>query len=108
MQVLCRLDHVECNEYSRYLVDQWMSLPNPDTESPIPVSIQGQDILTLDNPQSIFSNTAGTVLCSAVAQGNESVWDWLWQRYLNTHNANEKVVIMTSLTCSKEVWILAR
>ena len=55
-----------------------------------------------------MSNTAGTVLCSAVAQGNESVWDWLWQRYLNTHNANEKVVIMTSLTCSKEVWILAR
>ena len=48
MQVLCRLDHVECNEYSRYLVDQWMSLPNPDTESPIPVSIQGQHIITLD------------------------------------------------------------
>ena len=42
-------------------------------------------------------STPGTVLCSAVAQGNESVWDWLWQRYLNTHNANEKVVIMTSL-----------
>ena len=48
VQVLCRLDHVECNEYSRYLVDQWMSLPNPDTESPIPVSIQGQHIITLD------------------------------------------------------------
>ena len=48
MQVLCRLDHVECNEYSRYLVDQWMSLPNPDTESPIPVSIQGQHIITLN------------------------------------------------------------
>ena len=45
VQVLCRLDHVECNEYSRYLVDQWMSLPNPDTESPIPVSIQGLDMI---------------------------------------------------------------
>ena len=109
VQVLCRLDHVECNEYSRYLVDQWMSLPNPDTESPIPVSIQGLDIILLDMILlNQYSLTPGTVLCSAVAQGNESVWDWLWQRYLNTHNANEKVVIMTSLTCSKEVWILAR
>ena len=27
-----------------------------------------------------------------MAKGNESVWDWLWQRYLNTHNANQKVV----------------
>lgn len=66
MQVLCRLDHVECNEYSRYLVDQWMSLPNPDTESPIPVSIQGLDILTRDTWYSsinIVHTRHGALLC---------------------------------------------
>ena len=66
VQVLCRLDHVECNEYSRYLVDQWMSLPNPDTESPIPVSIQGLDILTRDTWYSsinIVHTRHGALLC---------------------------------------------
>ena len=36
--MLCRLGHNECNEYSVYLLDEWMSLPNPDEENPIPVS----------------------------------------------------------------------
>ena len=39
LAVLCRLGHTECNEYSVYLLDQWMSLPNPDEENPIPVSV---------------------------------------------------------------------
>ena len=38
MAVLCRLGHNECNEYSVYLLDEWMSLPNHDEENPIPVS----------------------------------------------------------------------
>ena len=38
LAVLCRLGHNECNEYSVYLLDEWMSLPNPDEENPIPVS----------------------------------------------------------------------
>ena len=40
LKVLCRLDHVECNEYSGYLMDEWMSLPDPDAETPVPLSIR--------------------------------------------------------------------
>ena len=90
LRVLCRLDHPECNENSRYLMDQWMSVPDPDTENPIPTSVRD------------------TVLCSAIGNGNETTWDFLWSRYNNSNNGNEKVSIMNALACSKEVWILER
>ena len=46
LAVLCRLGHTECNQYSVYLLDQWMSLPNPDEENPIPVLSLHDNILT--------------------------------------------------------------
>eukprot|EP00092_Neocalanus_flemingeri_P026889 GFUD01029145.1.p1 GENE.GFUD01029145.1~~GFUD01029145.1.p1 ORF type:complete len:1053 (+),score=224.11 GFUD01029145.1:199-3357(+) len=88
--LLCRLDHKECNDFSLYLLNEWMSLPDPDTSSPIPTSLQT------------------TVLCSGIAKGDVSHWDFLWERYGNSNNANEKVNIMTALSCSNEIWILER
>jgi len=88
--LLCRLDHKECNEFSLYLLNEWMSLPDPDITNPIPTSLQT------------------TVLCSGVGNGDVSHWDFLWQRYMNSNNANEKVNIMNALACSKEIWILER
>ena len=32
----------------------------------------------------------------------------MWERFLNSNNANEKVVIMNALACSKEIWILEK
>jgi len=90
LEFICRLDHVECNQYSVYLMDQWMSVPDPDTENPIPTSIRD------------------TVLCSAIANGNETTWDFMWTRYRNSNNGNEKLSIMNALACSREVWILER
>ena len=89
-QLLCRLDHKECNDYSLYLLNEWMSLPDPDTTNPIPTSLQT------------------TVLCSGIGRGDVSHWDFLWERYINSNNANEKVNIMTALSCSSEIWILER
>jgi len=89
-QLLCRLDHKECNDYSLYLLNEWMSLPNPDTDNPIPTSLQT------------------TVLCSGIGGGDVTHWDFLWQRYTNSNNANEKVNIMSALSCSSEIWILER
>jgi len=89
-QLLCRLDHKECNEYSLYLLNEWMSLPDPDTDTPIPTSLQT------------------TVLCSGVGNGDVTHWDFLWERYTNSNNANEKVNIMAALACSNEIWILER
>ena len=48
------------------------------------------------------------MLCSGIAAGNESGWDWGGDRYTASNNANEKVVLLNSLACSSEVWVLAR
>jgi len=88
--LLCRLGHRECNDFSLYLLNEWMSLPDPDVSNPVPTSLQT------------------SVLCSAIGKGNVTHWDFLWERYMNSNNANEKVNIMTALACSKEVWILER
>ena len=90
LNLVCRLGQQECNKNSDYLMDQWMSVPDPDTENPIPTSVRD------------------TVLCSAIGNGNETTWDFLWERYANSNNGNEKVSIMNALACSKEVWILER
>jgi len=89
-QLLCRLGHKECNDYSLYLLNEWMSLPDPDADTPIPTSL------------------ATTVLCSGIGNGDVTHWDFLWERYMNSNNANEKVNIMSALSCSKEIWILER
>jgi len=89
-QLLCRLDHKECNDYSLYLLNEWMSVSEPDSNTPIPTSLQT------------------TVLCSGIGNGDVTHWDFLWERYMNSNNANEKVNIMAALSCSKEIWILER
>ena len=48
------------------------------------------------------------MLCSAIANGNETTWDFLFTRYSNSNNGHEKVSIMKALSCSTEVWILER
>ena len=90
LAVLCRLGHTQCSESSSYLLDQWMALPDPDSTNPIPPSLRS------------------TVLCTAIARGHVSHWDFLWQRYLASNNANEKNNILGALACSREVWLLQR
>jgi hypothetical protein len=54
----------------------------------------------------IPNNLMQTIFCSAIAAGGEKEWDFLWQMYLKSNNANEKSNILKALGCSKEVWIL--
>jgi len=90
LEVLCRLEHPECLQKSALLFQEWMALPNPDSNNPIPAAIRS------------------TVLCSGIAKGDVSHWDFLWQRYLVSNNANEKTNILSALACSREVWLLQK
>jgi len=90
LAVLCRLGHTECSETSSQLLEDWMALPNPDSENPIPTSLRS------------------TVLCTGISRGDVTHWDFLWQRYLASNNANEKNNILSALSCSSEVWLLQR
>ena len=67
-----------------------MSEADPDSQSPLP------------------SSTRDSVLCTAVSEGDEATWDFVWARYLGSHNANEKLSLLTALACSREVWLLER
>ena len=44
----------------------------------------------------------------AVAEGNEEVWNFLWNELKQTSNANERNNIFRGLACTQEVWILQR
>jgi len=90
LAALCGQGNQQCTEFSIYLLDEWMSYPDPDSSSPIPTSLQS------------------TLLCTGIAAGNLTHWDFLWQRYLNSNNANEKAKIMGALACTKEIWLLQR
>ena len=67
-----------------------MSEADPDSQSPLPAS------------------TRDSILCAAVAEGDEATWAFIWARYLGSHNANEKLSLLTALACSRDVWILQR
>ena len=90
VEMVCRLDLPECRQYSQALMEQWMAQTEPDSQSPFP------------------SSTRDSVLCAAVAQGEEATWEFVLARYLASSNANEKLSLLTALACSRQVWILQR
>jgi len=87
---MCRLDQQDCSVKSLLLFKQWMQSEDPDLGSPIP------------------SFSRETVLCTALQQGSETEWDFLFSRFLNSNNGNEKSAIISALGCIKEDWILER
>lgn len=48
------------------------------------------------------------VYCTAIRLGDESDWDFLWQKYRQSNVPSEKQTIQYSLGCSREIWLLAR
>lgn len=65
-------------------------MPDPDIYNPIP------------------PNLKSVVYCTAVRIGGQSVWEFIWQRYLNTNVGSEKDLLLEALACTKEVWLLYR
>ena len=57
----------------------------------------------------ISPNLKDTVYCTAIAEGGETEWNFLWNQYLtNTNLAAEQDRILDALGCSEEIWILER
>jgi len=90
LSILCRLGQKECTEMSSSLLEEWLAVPDPDTENPIPASVRG------------------TVLCAGIAKGTQTHWDFLWERFVASNNGNEKNDILSALGCSEEIWILEK
>ncbi|KAM4039269.1 aminopeptidase N [Anomaloglossus baeobatrachus] len=63
-------------------------------------------ITTDRNP--IHPNLRSTIYCNAIARGGELEWNFAWEKFRATTNAQEADKLRAGLACSKEPWILNR
>ncbi|XP_075714262.1 aminopeptidase N-like [Rhinoderma darwinii] len=56
----------------------------------------------------IHPNLRSTIYCNAIARGGEEEWNFAWEMFKNTTNAQEADKLRAGLTCSKDPWILNR
>ncbi|XP_072004560.1 aminopeptidase N-like [Engystomops pustulosus] len=56
----------------------------------------------------IHPNLRSTIYCNAIAVGGEEEWNFLWQEFTKTTNAQEADKLRAGLACSREPWILNR
>ncbi|XP_056427954.1 aminopeptidase N-like isoform X2 [Hyla sarda] len=60
------------------------------------------------NINAIHPNLRSTIYCTAIAQGGVEEWDFAWEMFRSTTNAQEADKLRSGLACSKEPWILNR
>ena len=56
-----------------------MSQPDPDAVNPVDPELKS------------------TAYCTAIAEGGQAEWDFLWQRYLNSDSADEQRTVLYAL-----------
>lgn len=90
LRAVCHLGYKDCIDQSISLFHKWFHEANPD----------------LNNP--ISANLREIVYCTAIKYGDESYWEFAWQRYQKSTAASEKDILLGSLGCTREPWILIR
>jgi len=88
----CSMGHTDCLYTAGQNFNSWMGMVQPDAERANPIDV----------------NLKYETYCNAIAAGSEKEWDFAWDRYLASSVASEKSTILSSLSCSKEVWLLNR
>ncbi|KAG8440629.1 hypothetical protein GDO86_006396 [Hymenochirus boettgeri] len=61
-----------------------------------------------DSKNEIHPNLRSTIYCTAIANGGETEWEFAWEKFKQTDNAQEAEKLRSALACSKEPWILNR
>lgn len=84
----CTLEHKDCVENSVALYQKWMHNPT--------------------NRSIVSPNLKSTVYCAAIAAGGEEEWNFGWKQYLASNVGSEKSTLLSSLGCTKKIWILSR
>jgi len=88
----CSMGNLDCLDQARSKFSSWMGMVEPDDEQQNPVSV----------------NLKFETYCNAIADGGEKEWEFGWNRYTNSQVATEKSTMLSSLGCTKEVWLLNR
>lgn len=86
----CKYEVGDCVGQAVKYFHSWIGEKEPDVVNHIPVDFRS------------------TVYCTAIRFGGEREWNFLWQRYWNSNVGSERQMILESLTCTREVWILNR
>ncbi|XP_058444534.1 aminopeptidase N-like [Malaya genurostris] len=86
----CKFDVGDCVQRSVALFASWMAVEDPDQINPVPLDLRS------------------VVYCNAIRNGKETEWNFLWKRYLNSNVGSEKVMIIGSLACTREIWLVER
>ncbi|XP_053669421.1 aminopeptidase N [Anopheles marshallii] len=86
----CRFEVGDCVNRSVELFSRWMLETNPDVSNPVPIDLRP------------------VVYCNAIRLGNESQWNFLWHRYLQSNVGAEKIMIIGSLACTRQVVLVER
>lgn len=86
----CRFSVGDCEARSKELFTEWMKVDQPDQKNPVPLDLRP------------------VVYCTAMRLGGEMEWNFLWERYMASNVGTEKAMILGSLGCTREVWLLQR
>ncbi|OCT86838.1 aminopeptidase Ey [Xenopus laevis] len=87
LSIACSYDVEECLKLASDLFNAWMAS---------------------NSTNNIHPNLRTNVYCTAIAQGGELEWDFVWEKLKQTDIAQEADKLRTALACSKEPWILNR
>uniref|UniRef100_A0A8C5M350 Aminopeptidase n=1 Tax=Leptobrachium leishanense TaxID=445787 RepID=A0A8C5M350_9ANUR len=60
------------------------------------------------NINGIHPNLRSTIYCTAVAHGRAMEWDFVWEKFSTSNNAQESDKLRSALSCSREPWVLNR
>lgn len=60
------------------------------------------------NKEIVPKDLRSIIYCTAVRHGGEKEWQFLWEQYLTSNVAAEKSTILSSLACTRELWLLQR
>ena len=78
----------DCKQNAMVIFKSWIKETDPDKSNLIPLSMRS------------------ATYCTAIQTGGEEEWNFLWERYKTTTDANEKSNILKALGCSQKLWIL--
>ena len=48
------------------------------------------------------------VYCNAIKHGDQTEWEFAWERFQKTTISSEKEILLSALGCTREPWILRR
>jgi len=88
----CSMGNKDCLNKAKENFASWMGMVEPDAEEQNQIDV----------------NLKYETYCSAISAGSQEEWDFAMQRYKNSRVASEKATILSSLSCTKEVWLLNR